>query len=138
MHKYIKIDIVFVRKIFSCFIFILLATIVWAGYTTESDSSVTKNQTKSLPSEITAHYLDSSTSNLDLNLPCQSSGTNYLRTNTTVKRPNIGSKNNFEFVKSGKVVNVRICNFIQKESLSNHFCFAKSSSWLITLGKLII
>lgn len=126
------------RKIFNCCIVILLATIVWLGYTTKSDSSVIENQTVALSTEITTHYLDASTSNLDLNLPRQFSGTNYLRTNTTVKRSNIGCKNNFEFVKSGKVINVCCSNFIQQESFKIRHRFAKSSSWLISLGKLII
>lgn len=126
------------RKIFSCFIVILVAAIVWAGYVTESGSSKIEGETVSLSSEITAHYLDSSSSNLDLNLPLQFSGTNYLRTNNTTKRPNFGHKNSIEYVKLGKIINACCYNFIQQESFKIRHRFAKSSSWLISLGKLII
>ena len=127
------------RKIFSCIIVILVVAIVWVDYATESDSSVIENQTESLPSEITPHYIDSYTSNFELNSLCQSSGaSNILQTNNTVKRPNIRCKNCIEFVKAGKVINVCCSNFIQREALKNSRCFVKSSSWLIRLGKLII
>ena len=124
------------RKIFSYFIVILLAVIAWAGSTTESDSSITESQIVTLSSEITAHYSDSSTSNLDLNLPRQfSSSSNSLR---TVKRPNIGHKNSIGFIKVGKITNACFSNHTQQESFKNRHCFVKSSSWLIRLGKLII
>ena len=127
------------RKIFSCFIVILVAAIVWVGYATESDLSVIENQTDSLPSEITSHYLSSSDSNFDLNFLRPSSGTsNILQTNNIVRRPNIGCKNNIKCVEVGKVINVCCSSFIQRESLKKCHCFVKSSSWLIRLGKLTI
>lgn len=127
------------RRIFSCFIVILIVAIAWVGSTTESDSSIIESQIVSLSSEVTAHYIDSFTPNFDLNLPRQFSGTsNILRANNAAKRSNIGHKNNIVFVKVGKVINVCCSNFILQESFKNRHLFVRSSSWLIRLGKLII
>lgn len=121
------------------FILIVLATVALYSCTTRSDSTTIENQTLVSHSDIDVHYFHLDTPNVDLNLPRQISGiSNIHRVPNVVKRSGNWHKNNFEFVKSGKVVNVSISNFIQKESLSNLHRFAKSASWLISLGKLII
>lgn len=121
------------------FILIVLATVALSSCTSRSDSTTIENQTLVSHSDIDVHYFHLDTPKVDLNLPRQISGiSNIHRVPNVVKRSGNWHKNNFEFVKSGKVVNVSISNFIQKESLSNLHRFAKSASWLISLGKLII
>ena len=121
------------------FILLILATVALIGCTTESGSTTIENQTLISYSDIDVHYFDLDTPNVDLNLPRQVSGiSNTHRVPNVVKRTNSWHKNSFEFVKSGKVVNVGNSNFIQKGSLSYLHRFAKSASWLIALGKLII
>ena len=121
------------------FILIVLATVALSSCTTRSDSTTIENQTLVSHSDIDVHYFHLDTPNVDQNLPRQISGiSNIHRVPNVVKRSGNWHKNNFEFVKSGKVVNVSISNFIQKEFLSNLHRFAKSASWLISLGKLII
>jgi hypothetical protein len=128
-----------VGKKLKIFILIVLATVALSSCTTRSDSTTVENQTLVSHSDIDVHYFHLDTPNVDLSLPRQISGiSNIHRVPNVVKRSGNWHKNNFEFVKSGKVVNVSISNFIQKESLSNLHRFAKSASWLISLGKLII
>lgn len=121
------------------FILIVLATVALSGCTTKPDSIIVENRADISYSNIGVQYFDIDTPDIDLSLPRQVSGiSNIHRVPNVVKRTNSWHKNNFEFVKSGKVVNVGNSNFIQKESLSYLHRFAKSASWLITLGKLII
>lgn len=121
------------------FILTVLAAIALVACATKSDSTTVESQALVSHSDIDVCYSDIDTPNLDLNLPRQISGiSNIHRVANAPKRTGNWHKNNFEFVKSGKVVNVGISNFIQKESLSYLHRFAKSASWLITLGKLII
>ena len=121
------------------FILLIFATVALVGCTVETDSQVVENRADISYSNIGVQYFDIDTPDIDLNLPRQISGiSNVHRVQNVVKRTNSWHKNNFEFVKSGKVVNVGISNFIQKESLSYLHRFVKSASWLITLGKLII
>ena len=121
------------------FILIVLATVALSSCTTRSDSTTIENQTLVSHSDIDVHYFHLDTPNVDLNLPRQVSGiSNIHRVPNVVKRSGNWHKNNFEFVKSGKVVNVSISNFIHRESLNNLYRFVKSASLLISLGKLVI
>lgn len=121
------------------FILIVLAAIALVACATKSDSTTVESQALVSHSDIDVCYFDIDSPNLDLSLPRQISGiSNIHRVPNVVKRTTSWHRNNFEFVKSGKVVNVCICDFIQKESLSYHHRFVKSTSWLISLGKLII
>ena len=121
------------------FILLIFATVALSGCNTKSDSIIVENRADISYTNIGVQYFDIDTPDIDLNLPRQISGiSNIHRVPNVVKRSGNWHKNNFEFVKSGKVVNVSISNFIQKESLSNLHRFAKSASWLISLGKLII
>lgn len=121
------------------FILLIFATVALVGCTVETDSQAVENQTNISCPNIDVQYFDLDAPNVDLSLPRQISGiSNIHRVPNVVKRTTSWHRNNFEFVKSGKVVNVCICDFIQKESLSYHHRFVKSTSWLISLGKLII
>ena len=131
---------IIVRNILKYFIPVVIVAFTFiissAG---KSDFINQESQTDVSYSDFDVHYFDYDTPNADLNLPRQISGiSNIYRTLNVAKKTNSWHKNNVEFVKSGKVVNVSISNFIQKESLSNLHRFAKSASWLISLGKLII
>lgn len=126
-------------KILRFFVLALLATVALVGCSTEFDSSVNASQTNASPSAIDVYDLDCATPNLELLLPRQYTGlTNAYRTHTTVKRPSNRHKNNIEFVKRGKVINVCLGNFVQQESFKNLHRFVRSATWLISLGKLVI
>ena len=121
------------------FILLIFATVALSGCTTKSDSIIVENRADISYSNIGVQYFDIDTPDIDLNLPRQISGiSNVHRVQNVVKRTNSWHKNNFEFVKGNKVINVYVSNIIQKESLNNLHRFVKSASWLITLGKLII
>ena len=121
------------------FILLIFATVALSGCTTKSDSIIVENRADISYSNIGVQYFDIDTPDIDLNLPRQISGiSNVHSVQNVVKRTNSWHKNNFEFVKGNKVINVYVSNIIQKESLNNLHRFVKSASWLITLGKLII
>ena len=121
------------------FILTVLAAIALVACTTKSDSIIVENRADISYSNIDVQCSDIDTPDIDLGLPRQISGIgNVHRVPNALKRTNTWHKNNFEFVKGNKVINVCVCNFIQKESLNNLHRFVKSASWLITLGKLII
>ena len=126
------------RKKLAYFLLLILTASVLIGCSTGLDSKSIKNQAYISCSDVDVHYFDYDTPNVDLNVPRQISGISSIhRTPNVSKRSSNWHKNNFEFVKIGKVVCACICNFFQKESLNYHHCFVKSASWLI-LGKLII
>ena len=121
------------------FVLVIFATIALIGCTTKSDSIIIENQTNISYSDIDVQYFDIDTPDIDLNLPRQILDvSNVHRVSNVVKRPCNWYKNNFEFLKGHKVINVCAYNFIQKDSLNNLHRFAKSASWLITIGKLVI
>ena len=117
----------------------LISAFALVSCTAESNSSIIESQANALPCKTNVHYLYSSTPNLDLHLPRQVTGiNNIVQTPNILKRVGNGHKNNAEFVKVGKVINVCTGNSIQQESSKNNPCHTKSASLLITLGKLII
>ncbi len=121
------------------FILLIFATVALSGCTTKSDSIIVENRADISYSNIGVQYFDIDTPDIDLNLPRQISGiSNVHRVQNVVKRTNSWHKNNFEFVKGNKVINVCVYNFIHKESLNNLHRFVKSASLLISLGKLVI
>lgn len=128
-----------VKNILKYFIpFVIVAITFIISSAGKSDFINQESQTDISYSDFDVHYFDYDTPNADLNLPRQISGISSIhRTPNVSKRSSNWHKNNFEFVKIGKVVCACICNFFQKESLNYHHCFVKSASWLI-LGKLII
>lgn len=127
------------RNFLKYIILIILATVALIGSANEFDSSIVESRTVTLSSEIDVHYQDSSKSYFDLYFPSQILGVNnVLRTPNTIKRTRNGYKNNFEFVKVGKVINTKIDNLVQEFSFNHYHRFVKSVSWLISLGKLVI
>lgn len=135
----IKSALIFVNKILKYYILLILATVALVGCTTEPDSSATESKAGTSYSAIEAHYLDSYTQNIELHLPRQSSGiSNSFRAQNIVKKSNYEHKNNFKFVKGGKVINVHINYFIQQKHFKNRHRFAKPSLSLVGLGRLII
>ena len=121
------------------FILLIFATVALVGCNVETDSQVVENQDNISCPNIDVQCFDIDTPDLDLNLPRQISGiSNVYRVPNVVKRTNSWHKNNFEFVKGNKVINVCVYNFIHKESLNNLHRFVKSASLLISRGKLLI
>lgn len=121
------------------FILTVLAAIALVACATKSDSTTVESQALVSHSDIDVCYFDIDTPDLDLNLPRQISGiSNAHRVANAPKRTGNWHKNNFEFVKGNKVINVCVYNFIHKESLNNLHRFVKSASLLISLGKLVI
>ena len=120
------------------FISLIIVFIAFIGYTNSSNHTVDDNCNYNQTSDVISHYTDFSTANSDLLLPCKTSPTNVLRPQNASKRNCNTHKNNFEFIKAGKVINIGIRNFCQNNSLKVHSSFTKPANMLISLGKLII
>ena len=70
--------------------------------------------------------------------PRRVSGASAVRLPGVAKRCVNGFKNNFGFIKSGKVINAGACSHIRNESLNIHYLFIKPTHRLIGFGKLLI
>ena len=120
------------------FLFFLFAVAFLSGAGKQdcvvSDSSPINTTT----SEVVPCFSDYSPSDSDLFIPRRTSTANAVRMQSTAKRTNNVYKNNFEFVKAGRVINVGVGNFIRKESLAFHPLFINLDKRFIRIGKLII
>ena len=127
------------RNNLAYYLWVILTAVVLIGCSIGADSKNDEIQTDISYSDVDVHYLNDDTLNWELNLPRQISGINNIhRTPNLANRTTNWHKSNFEFIKSGKVVNASVFNLVLKGSLNYHCRFAKSASWLICLGKLII
>jgi hypothetical protein len=81
---------------------------------------------------------DLSPTDSQLNLPRQTSLANTQRVQSSVRRSSGSQRNNVEFAKSGKIVNVTICYLAQIQLLIIHSTLIEPSRRLLCLGKLII
>lgn len=117
---------------------VILVAITCTSDLGKFDSAILESPLDTFCYETNAEYIETSISFFDLYLSRQTSGANILRLHTATKRTNCVYKNNSEFIKAGKIVNVGVGNFIQKKSLNIRFLFIKSVHRLIGLGRLII
>ena len=104
----------------------------------KSDSVVLTDSVQDVSTEVEAFYSDYSSSDLDIYIPRRVSSTNVLRLQNTPKRANTTHRQNFKFMKAGKVVSIETSNFIQKKSQIIHSSFTKPVHRLISIGKLVI
>lgn len=79
-----------------------------------------------------------SASDSQLCLPRQVTYANTQTVQGTARRTNIVSRNNIEFMKSGKVLNAGLIYFIQRQSIIIHSSLIEPANRLLYLGHLII
>ena len=79
-----------------------------------------------------------SSSESELCLPQQTSYASPSRVQSAPRRTSGYSRANFEFAKSGKVINAGLSYFIQRKSIITHSSLIEPSHKLLYLGKLII
>lgn len=103
-------------------------------YTNANISADAQQQALPLSSEA----LDSSASDLEFYLPTQILGANTFRPQPTAKRTGSTQKNNYEFVKCGKVINIANRHFCQSKPLNVLSSRIKPVHRLVCLGRLII
>lgn len=93
-------------------------------------------QQQALP--LSSEALDSSASDLEFYLPTQILGANAFRPQPTAKRTSSTQKNNYEFVKYGKVISIANRHFCQSKPLNALSSRIKPVHRLVCLGRLII
>ena len=125
----------YLLRFFVSIIFVAAAFVCGADSLESADTQIPVDD---YASEVSCYYSDYSTADSDLYLPRRSSTANSFRLQSTAKRTNNAHKNNVEFVKVGKIVNIGTGSFILQESLNIRTFFTEPAQQLIRLGKLII
>ena len=91
-----------------------------------------------LPIENTALSVSFLSGSSSLNLPSQITYSSPVRVEETARRTDSHSRQNFVFVKAGKLINTGIKYFVQKTTCVVKTSLTQHSGKLIFLGKLII
>lgn len=110
---------------------LLMAAAFWGGG--EMPSSVPVGS-----DEFVTFISDASDSQSDLWIPRQISSSAPVRILNGARRTGSMQRNNLEFAKAGKVVNVVICCFIQNKSITTLSSRTEPANLLLSLGRLII
>lgn len=128
------------RRILKYIYLIIVVLVAFVRATTnEPCLSDREPQTDTSSHNVELCYFESTPSCSNICLPQHTSGVTLLHVQgTPIKRVCNAHKNNFEFVKFGKVVNAGIRSTIQKQSSNIFRSFTKPAHKLISLGKLII
>lgn len=74
----------------------------------------------------------------DFCIPCQTSGSSSVRIQSNTRKTDNCQKNNFGFIKSGRIINLGVRRYISGFFVWRHSPFADSSSKRILQGKFII
>lgn len=114
---------------------LLMAAAFWGGG--EMPSSVPVGSDESVANVVT-FISDASDSQSDLWIPRQISSSAPVRILNGARRTGSMQRNNLEFAKAGKVVNVVICCFIQNKSITTLSSRTEPANLLLSLGRLII
>lgn len=104
----------------------------------DDDCTILCDFEQSEPDGNESEYIASSLLSTDFYLPRQVSGANALNIPTPLKRTSSEHKNNSEFVKAGKIINLGIGNFLENNPLNILSAFTKANHRLICFGRLII
>ena len=115
---------------------VVLAFIAWISETETPGSS--NSQTADYASEARVYHPDSDTPHCDFRLPRQTPSVPVIRLQHTARRIANTQRNQFEFVKNGKVILAGTKHFRQDISPNIEYPFAKPAHRLISLGRLII
>lgn len=117
---------------------IVLVAIAFIGSSNKSDLRIQENPTQDSILEISSSYSPSFESCSELCIRSQVFSFPAFRVQNATQRTTNICKNNIEFIKTGKIFNRNIINFIQKKSLIERFSFIKPFHRMISLGKLVI
>ena len=127
-----------VKKFLRCFVSVIFVTAAFVCCADGLDSAVSHISADDYASEVSCYYSDISTSDSDIYLPRRSSTTNTCRLQSITKRTHNAFKNNFEFIKAGKIICAVTGSSVLQESLNIRVSFIEPAQRLISLGKLII
>ena len=127
-----------VKNFLRCLVSVIFVTAAFVCCADGLDSAVPQIPADDYASEVSCYYSDLSTSDSDIYLPRRSSTTNTCRLQSITKRTHNAFKNNFEFIKAGKIICAVTGSSVLQESLNIRVSFIEPAQRLISLGKLII
>ena len=104
----------------------------------KSDSVDLENSIEDLTTEFVTEHVDFSIFDSALHNSRQISSVGAPNIKSTSQRTNNAHKNNFTFVKAGKILNIGVINSIQNNSQTLYSYLTKHIHRLISIGKLII
>lgn len=118
-----------------CLFIVAIATI---NCSAESDSAITQTLANLPDTSISTYQFEFPLSELAICTSRQLPTTAPYRYYNSGKRQNSGHRNNYDFVKSGKIINNEIINSTLTSNLIASSSFTRPASRLAALGKLII
>lgn len=125
------------EKLLKYLIPIILLAVVVCGNIGKLDSFSDTSPTIGVTSEVISCYSDA-VYDSDCLVQSPITTSHSFRLQTTTKRTNNTCKNNFEFVKFGRIADCNITNLLQKKSITRYSSFIKPSHRMICLDKLLI
>ena len=104
----------------------------------KSDSVVTENSIENLTTEFVTAHTDFSIFDSALHSSRQVSPVNASSLQNMSQRANNGHRQNYTFIKAGKILNTGVINSIHNNSQTLYSILTKPIHLLISFGKLII
>ena len=104
----------------------------------KSNSTVTMNSIEDLTTEFVTAHTDFSIFDSALHSSRQVSPVNASSLQNTSQRANSGHRQNYTFIKAGKILNTGVINSIYNNSQTYYSYLTKPIHRLISFGKLII
>ena len=104
----------------------------------KSNSTVTMNSIEDLTTEFVTAHTDFSIFDSALHSSRQVSPVNASSLQNISQRANNGHRQNYTFIKAGKILNTGVINSIYNKSQTLYSYFTKPIHRLISFGKLII
>ncbi|MEE1002044.1 MAG: hypothetical protein U0L37_08815 [Bacteroidales bacterium] len=133
----IDCELIIVEKLLRYLIPIVLFAVAVYGNFGKLDSLSDTSPTIGVTSEVLSCYSDA-VCDSDYLLQSPITFSHSFRLQTTTKRTNNTCKNNFEFLKFGRIADCNITNLLQKKSITRYSLFIKPSHRMICLDKLLI
>lgn len=127
-----------VKKILKYLTLLLCVAIATLGYANNRESSAVNRLPAEASTEFSTAFIDSMAYSGDISPASHISSPHTVQLTGAAKRTSNAHRNNFEYIASGKAINVCIENYIFKKSATINTSFTKPEHKLIRLGKLII
>lgn len=120
------------------YLIVIIFAIAFFGGTNKSDSTIVENSIENLTTEFVTVHIDFSIFDSALHSSRQVSPVNTSTLQSTSQRANNGHRQNYTFIKAGKILNTGVINSIYNNSQTYYSYLTKPTHRLISFGKLII
>lgn len=120
------------------YLILLLVVVAFHNAAGRFDVPSQHSDESNIPVESSTFSVSLSSAGSSLNLPSQVSFSSPIRVEESARRTDSHSRQNFVFVKAGKLINIGIRYYIQKTACVVKTSLTQHSAKLIYLGKLLI